>query len=122
VTVGDARSMFLTSGHGAYPLVDRERRVTGIVTRGDLLRSQVADQTPVEEISSSDVVTVHPSAQLLDVVALMLDEDVEHVPVVDGTDTLLGICTRTDLLRARGPSLAGERRQRGWLRGSGSIS
>jgi CIC family chloride channel protein len=118
-TVGEARTMFLTSGHGAYPLVDRERRVAGIVTRGDLLRSQAPDPTPVQEISSSDVVTVDPSAQLLDVVALMLEEGVEHVPVVDGTGAILGICTRTDLLRAREPSLAGERRQPGWLRGAG---
>jgi CBS-domain-containing membrane protein len=31
----------------------------------------------------------------------MLNEEVEHVPVVDAERRLLGICTRTDLLKVR---------------------
>ncbi|MEP7059263.1 MAG: chloride channel protein [Actinomycetota bacterium] len=117
-TVGEAREMFTATRHGAYPLIDSERRVAGIVTRGDILRSPVPDATPVTEIASADVVTVDPSAQLLDVVALMLEEDIEYVPVIDPARTIIGICTRTDLLQARAPGLEGERRQPGWLRGS----
>jgi CBS domain-containing protein len=43
----------------------------------------------------------------------MVDEHVEHVPVVDGDGRLLGICTRTDLLKVRRGQLALERVQAG---------
>jgi CBS domain-containing protein len=45
----------------------------------------------------------------------MLDEQVDHLPVVDG-DRLVGICTRTDVLRARGHQRRAEVPQPGWLR------
>jgi H+/Cl- antiporter ClcA/CBS domain-containing protein len=114
-TVADAREMVTTAGHGAFPLLDRARRVVGIVTRGDLLRSTSRDDAPVTEIASADVMTVGPGSSLLDVVEVMLEGSVEHVPVVDDAGVLVGICTRTDLLRAREPTLDSERRQRGWL-------
>ena len=118
-TIADARATFAETGHGAYPLLDRDRRIVGIVTRGDLLRTEAGEGTPVVEISSTDVVTVGPASPLLDVVAVMLEEDIEHVPVVDEAGVLIGICTRTDLLQARAGTLEGERRQVGWLRRPG---
>lgn len=114
-TLAQARRTFSSEGHGAFPLVDRERRVVGIVTRGDLLRAQASEDAPITDIASADVVSVGPAAPLLDVVAAMLEEGIEHVPVVDDRGILVGICTRTDLLRARAPALDGERRQPGWL-------
>jgi CBS domain-containing protein len=44
----------------------------------------------------------------------MLEEGVDHVPVLDD-GRLVGICTRTDVLSARRPQLALDRREPGWL-------
>ena len=44
---------------------------------------------------------------------VMIDEQVEHVPVLDG-DELVGICTRTDLLKVREDQREHERRQEGF--------
>jgi signal-transduction protein with cAMP-binding, CBS, and nucleotidyltransferase domain len=46
---------------------------------------------------------------------VMLEENVEHVPVVDD-GVLVGICTRSDLLAARSGQLLHERPQPGWMR------
>jgi CIC family chloride channel protein len=117
-TLSDARRAFEVSRHGAYPLVDETGRVAGIVTRGDLLRSEEALTSPVLGVASLDVVSVTPEMPLLDVVHVMLEEDVEHVPVVrDGV--LLGIVTRTDLLRARERAMGHETIQTGWLSRNG---
>jgi predicted transcriptional regulator len=43
----------------------------------------------------------------------MVDEHVEHVPVVAPDQQLVGICTRTDLLKVRRRQLELERRQDG---------
>jgi CBS-domain-containing membrane protein len=45
----------------------------------------------------------------------MLDEEVDHVPVVNGHGQLVGICTRTDLLRARHRLGAADEVQPGWI-------
>jgi predicted transcriptional regulator len=43
----------------------------------------------------------------------MVDEHIEHVPVVDADQRLVGMCTRTDLLKVRRLQLESERRQAG---------
>lgn len=45
----------------------------------------------------------------------MITEEVDHLPVIGAGGQLVGICTRTDILRARGRQLAEERLQPGWL-------
>ncbi|MDQ3896759.1 MAG: chloride channel protein, partial [Actinomycetota bacterium] len=99
-SVGDARARFAEGGHGAYPIVDG-RRLVGIVTRGDLLRDKHPDDEPLCEHCPRQVVTVRVDEPAETVLRLMLDERIEHVPVVDRDGTLVGICTRSDLLKVR---------------------
>jgi CIC family chloride channel protein len=113
-TVGAARDRLNTAPHGAYPVVDTAGHCTGIVTRGDLLASTDDGATPITALASTDVVTVTPDATLLDALECIIDEHVEHVPVVDADDRIVGICTRTDILRARSRHFEHERPQPGW--------
>ncbi len=114
-TVGDARERFARGGHGAYPLVDGGR-VVGIVTRGDILRGSSPDEAALAEHATRQVVTVGPDDSAQQALRVMVDEHVEHVPVVDEEGVLVGICTRTDLLKVRRRQLELERRQRGIAR------
>lgn len=99
-TVGQARDRFAGAGHGAYPLVD-ERRLVGIVSRGDILRHGGSDQDPLIGHATLQVVTVDPEDSAQQALRVMVDEQVEHVPVVDRHGALVGICTRSDLLKVR---------------------
>ncbi|MBI5089651.1 MAG: chloride channel protein, partial [Actinobacteria bacterium] len=108
-TVGDVRRRFAAGGHGAYPLVDGDRLV-GIVSRGDVLGSDAADDATAVDLASRDVVVVAPSDRAQRALRLMLDESVEHLPVI-ADDRLIGICTRSDLLKVRRRQLDLERRQ-----------
>ena len=112
-TLGDARARFQAGGHGAYPVVDGESRCIGIVSRVDTMRDGIPDDTPVKEVASTDVVTVAPGDTLLNALQKILDEEVEHLPVVEG-ERLVGMCTRTDILRARRRQFEHERPQAGW--------
>jgi H+/Cl- antiporter ClcA len=114
-TFGDARERFATRGHGAYPIVDGARLV-GIVARGDVLRDDCDDEAPLRDHAAADVVTLHRSASAQAALRVMLDEGVEHVPVVDDAGALVGICTRTDLLKVRRRQLDLERVQDGVAR------
>ena len=57
------------------------------------------DQTeaaqPVLEVASRDVVSVSPDDSAMVALNVMIDEQIEHVPVLDD-DELVGICTRED--------------------------
>lgn len=110
-TVGEARRRFGTAGPGAYPIVEGDR-LAGIITRGDVLRDDCADAERVVDHASRDVVAVGPGDAAQAVLRVMVDEGVEHVPVVVGGE-LVGICTRTDLLKVRRNQLVLERTQQG---------
>ena len=97
-TVADTRDRFGAGAHGAYPIVDDDRLVVGIVARGDLLGEDLDPLGRALDHASRDVVSVKPTDTATTVLHLMLDERVDHVPVmVDGR--LVGICTRSDLFK-----------------------
>ncbi|MEZ4495120.1 MAG: chloride channel protein [Dehalococcoidia bacterium] len=99
-TIADARKQVLTGRHNAYPLVDAAGISRGIISRTDLINAGDA-MGAVRDIASADVVTIGRSDTVSRAMALLFDEDVEHLPVVDADGRVLGMCTRTDILRAR---------------------
>lgn len=116
-TVAEARAALASGAHGAFPVVDAQGACVGIVCRGDLLRldPDAPPDDPVLDHATRDVVCVAPDDLAVAVVDVILSEAVEHVPVLEGR-RLVGICTRTDILRARQRQLEHERQQPGWRR------
>lgn len=113
-TVHDARARLERTSHSAYPIVDSDERCVGIVSRRDLLGLDATGDTPVSAIASLDVVSVGPDDTLLTALDRIITEDVEHLPVLDESQHIIGICTRTDILRARSRHLDAEQSQAGW--------
>jgi chloride channel protein, CIC family len=116
ITLHEARLHFDEAPHGAYPVVDPEGKLVAICTRSTVVRSADSPSTPLTDIADEDVVTALPSDTLLFSLHRMLDEGVEALPVVDDDDHLVGICTRTDILRARRHQLELEEREPSSLR------
>lgn len=115
-TVGDARQLFTRATHSAYPLLDDDGQLAGIVSRRDILYSDAPDAAPLTDVASTDVETVAPDATAREALEKMLAGNFGHVPVVaDGE--LVGMLTRTNLVRARVYELDMERRERrSWRR------
>jgi CBS domain-containing protein len=105
----------------AVPVVDEERRVVGVVSEADLLhkiefvgeeherrvftsrrrrRAEVkAHGLLARELMSAPAITVVAGTSLTVAAKLMDDERVKRLPVVDELGRLVGIVTRSDLLR-----------------------
>lgn len=111
-TVGEARQLFSSATHSAYPLVDEQGHLGGIVSRRDILHSDSDESAPVTEVASVDVVSVTPDDSAYAVLEQMLAGRFGHVPVLDD-GRLVGMVTRTDLVRARLRELEMERRDPG---------
>lgn len=111
VTVDDALRTIAETAHSAFPLVDGAGHCVGIVSRDDLLAEESAIDAPVSQVASPDVVSVSPDDTLFSALTLIIDEEIDHLPVVDTNGALIGICTRTDILRARREHTATENRR-----------
>jgi H+/Cl- antiporter ClcA len=112
-TVAEAREALANGNHNAYPIVDGDGRCVGIVARGDLLRIGNVDGESLLAHASREVVSVAPDDPAFSALEHIVEEGIEHIPVLDG-GRLVGVCTRTDILRARQRQLELERFQPGW--------
>jgi len=82
----------------ALPVVD-DGRLVGIVTLKDLVGHP--SYRPIREVMTREVVTVPRSEPVTTAFAAMESRGIGRLPVVDG-DALVGIITRSDLLRELG--------------------
>ena len=102
-TVADV-AMAMREGHHSCALVTSEPE--GIVTNGDLARvlaERRPSDTPVRQVMSSPVHALPSGAPLIRGLLLMLDEGIEHVPVVRG-DRVVGVVTDVDVIRQQSAS------------------
>lgn len=110
-----ARRIVAEGAHSGYPVVDDEGRCVGMLTRTDVLAgTAVPAGAPVLDLASTDIVAVAPDAPVRHALGLMVTEEVEHLPVVR-EGRLVGMCTRTDVLRARAALDAQEQPDPGWV-------
>lgn len=98
-TVGEAVHIARRFGHEGYPVLD-DGRVVGVVTRRelDLAAHHHLSHTAVADLLASTPVTVGPNDAVTRLRRAMIDHDLGQMPVVQD-ERLVGIVTRTDLLR-----------------------
>ncbi len=108
----EARKLMLRKGIKRIPIVSG-KKIVGIVTERDIavalgLFRKVAEgkqwdeklrKIYVDQIMSKKVVKVKPSDTISKCVKLMLEKEISGLPVVNEKDEIVGIITKTDLLR-----------------------
>lgn len=101
-SVFDAVKLMAEKNIGAL-LVMEDARIVGIITERDYARKIVligrsSIETPVRDIMTSPVIYVRPDQTNEECMALMTDNRVRHLPVMDG-DKLLGLISIGDLVK-----------------------
>ncbi|WP_413301519.1 CBS domain-containing protein [Bacillus sp. 1P10SD] len=83
---------------GAIPIVDQEK-IVGMITDRDIVIRGVAEKHPgstkVEDIMSSELITVSPEATSQEAAKLMSQHKIRRLPVVEG-EKLIGIVSLGD--------------------------
>lgn len=100
---------------GALVVSEDGRRVDGIVSERDVMRGLHASgasllHAPVSSIMTAEVHSCAPSASVDDLMRLMTDRRIRHVPVVED-DRLVGIVSIGDVVKHRIDELQAERDQ-----------
>ena len=104
----------------ALPVVNGERHIVGIVTVVDFIKQidhddyrnfeneiaalRQADplqhETRVAQIMSKQVTTVQQDMHIVELVPLLSDQGLHHIPVIDRSKRLVGMLTQSDLIAA----------------------
>ncbi|SIT45525.1 CBS domain containing membrane protein [Paraburkholderia ribeironis] len=101
----------------ALPVTDADQRLTGIITRADLLdkrtfgksapflayfdgwlRGDTQRQPMVGDLMSTDVCTVNAGAPITDVVPMFANYGHHHIPVLGSAGRVVGMITQMDLI------------------------
>ncbi len=100
-TVRDAYAQMQRTGHEGFPVIDSGQHIVGLVTRRaiDRAMSHRLEKYTLDKVMKSGRVTVRPNDSVAHLQRLMMDADWGQIPVVNEQDHLIGIVTRTDLLR-----------------------
>jgi CBS domain-containing protein len=104
VTVFDALQQMADFGIGAL-LVLQHGKPIGLFSERDYarklaLRGLRSRETPVSVVMSSPVITISPDASVQEGMQMMTQRFVRHLPVVDGSGSVLGMVSIGDLVKA----------------------
>lgn len=99
--------------HTGFPVLNQEGSLIGIVATRDVRGVDGLTAVCVEEIMTSPVVAVQPTATLEEALSTMIRHEIHHLPVVSPDDgrVLVGFLTRTDIMKAyvrRSAQIAGQ--------------
>ncbi len=83
------------------PVCEPSGMLVGILSDRDLLRDGVlADSALIAEVMTTPVLTAHPETVVREIARVMFEEHLGAIPIVDVAGALVGIITRSDILRA----------------------
>ncbi len=88
-------------GITAVPVVDEAGRPVGVVSEADLLRRRTSGSAAnaAADLMSSPVITARPEWSVVRAARVMEKHKVKRLPVVDADGRLIGVLSRSDLLR-----------------------
>lgn len=96
--VKDYKALSELTTHTRFPVVNKNRRVVGIVTAKDVLEK--SEQQVIERIMTKDPRMAKKTMSVASVSHQMIWEGLEVMPVVTDDLSLLGIVTRQDIMKA----------------------
>jgi len=120
-SIKEVAEILSARGISGAPVVDEDKHVLGVVSEADIIVKESRAKQPdrlhrmlhrtngtaakraartAGEAMTSPAVTVTGARRVDVAAALMLDKQVNRLPVVDEHDVLVGIVTRADLVRA----------------------
>jgi CBS domain-containing protein len=112
-SISDLVAMLAEHSVGALVVSADGRTITGIVSERDVVRAMThgADvlSRPVASIMTTHVFCASPEGHVDELMHLMTDKRVRHIPVTDSDGVLLGIVSIGDVVKSRLGELEGER-------------
>jgi CBS domain-containing protein len=111
--MSEVRNVAAKYDYNGFPVVTREGRLVGMITKGDLLRvacAALADpeawRQPVSRFMAHGVLALRPTDSLAAAVQYMTESKLRSLPVIDAESRVVGMVSRNDLMVAIAPEAA----------------
>ena len=98
-TVGDAQKTMREYRIGGIPIIDGSGKLIGIVTNRDLRFEKNYERKLEDIMTSENLVTVAKGTSLQEAEAILQQNKIEKLPVVENDGTLLGLITFRDITK-----------------------
>ncbi|MEM0230871.1 MAG: CBS domain-containing protein [Candidatus Woesearchaeota archaeon] len=84
-------------------LITEGKKLRGIITEQDIVRKAVAQnidcsKVPVKKLMVKKLITIGPEADIYNALIKMRDNNIRHLPIVDGQN-IIGLLTIKDILK-----------------------
>ncbi|MBD2524588.1 chloride channel protein [Nostoc sp. FACHB-133] len=112
MSIDEAVQAFSDSHHRNFPILEKGK-VVGIITQKDLVNlasQQLSGNTTISKIMTPEPVTASPTATLAYVLHILNRYHLSCLPVTEGRK-LVGIITRSDIIRVEAERLSGNTQQ-----------
>ena len=112
-TLNEVANLMVEADCGEIPVTDASNRLIGVITDRDIVCRVVAkgknpSAVTAAECMTEPVVVVNEDTTLEDVLAVMEENQIRRVPVVDASGCCCGIIAQADVALCAGESKAGE--------------
>jgi len=107
MSILDAQRYFHERKLHQMPVINAQQHIVGMLSLEDLLQFIVIDDGQIQYVDgkgvadamSREVITADPVSDIRRIAQVMLEYHLDAVPVVDEQDALIGIVSRSDVLR-----------------------
>ena len=100
------RNLMIRYGIGRLVVVDEYEKPIGIITKTDIAEAVASaprkelDQFRVDEVMTREPITISVGSSVREAARILLEKNIGGLPVVDRGGRLVGIITKTDLVKA----------------------
>ncbi|MGC8902895.1 MAG: CBS domain-containing protein [Fervidobacterium sp.] len=100
-TIEEVNRIMEITGHGGIPIVEGNKLI-GIVTKKsvDKALNHGLGKRPIKSIMTSKLITAKTDTPLPALRKLMVENDIGRIPILDENNILVGIVTRSDIMKA----------------------
>ncbi|MBX0333641.1 IMP dehydrogenase [Pontibacter sp. HSC-14F20] len=100
-TLGDAVQLMVENKIGGIPVINREGKLTGIITNRDLRFEKDLTQKVTAIMTSKNLITAERGTDLAKAEDILQQYKIEKLPVVDERGNLVGLITYKDILKKK---------------------
>ncbi len=97
--VEEVAMMLRDLGCTGMPVVDKDEKIVGVVSRRDFKKIRKADhmQSPIKAFMSRKIITIEHDKSAIEAAKLMIKHDIGRIPVMEDGN-IVGIITRSDAM------------------------
>ncbi|MFT6198858.1 MAG: IMP dehydrogenase [Vicingaceae bacterium] len=99
--VADALLLMKENKIGGIPVVDKSMKLLGIVTNRDLRFQKNMNEEIRNVMTSENIIVTHEGTGLKEAEAILQAHKIEKLPVVDDSNTLIGLITYRDIIKVK---------------------